>query len=261
VFPLADQIGEASNTGFSAFSASWNGTLVYQSGRNCDPGIGLAGPQREAAGTITKRTSSTARRFRPMNGGWPTAWYQSSSMGIFGLQDLARGARPASPSARTSENIQFGLPTGRASLLHSAPLRADSMIYTRSRPAAQARSNCCFTANQRDASDWSRDGKLIVFCRPATTPRMTSGCCRWTETANRACICRRPSTKTRPILADGRWMAYSSDESGQFQVYVQPIPPNGASGRFERGRNQPRWRPDGKELFYAARIGGWWRFR
>ena len=52
---------------------------------------------------------------------------------------------------------------------------------------------------------------------------------------------------------DGRWIAYSSNESGQFQVDVQPFPPTG--GKYQVSKNggtQPMWRGDGKELFFLA---------
>jgi hypothetical protein len=44
-----------------------------------------------------------------------------------------------------------------------------------------------------------------------------------------------------------------SDESGQFQVYVQPIPATGAKHQVSTmGGSRPRWRRDGKELFYIS---------
>jgi hypothetical protein len=52
---------------------------------------------------------------------------------------------------------------------------------------------------------------------------------------------------------DGRFMAYESDESGQYQVYVQTIPASGAKWQVSTaGGRQPMWRADGKELFYVA---------
>ena len=52
---------------------------------------------------------------------------------------------------------------------------------------------------------------------------------------------------------DGRWMAYASNESGQPQVYVQAIPASGAKWQISpAGGAQPRWRRDGKELFYIS---------
>ena len=58
---------------------------------------------------------------------------------------------------------------------------------------------------------------------------------------------------------DGHWVAYISDESmrGQYQVYVQSFPLGG--GKFQistgAGGTMPRWRPDGKEIFYVAADG------
>ena len=55
---------------------------------------------------------------------------------------------------------------------------------------------------------------------------------------------------------DGRWIVYTSDESapGQFQIYVQSFP--AGAGKFQistgSGGTQPRWRRDGKEIFFAS---------
>jgi len=59
------------------------------------------------------------------------------------------------------------------------------------------------------------------------------------------------------VSADGRWIAYSSNESGNtFDVYVQDFPT--ARRRWKvsiNGGAQPHWRRDGKELFYLAGDG------
>ena len=55
------------------------------------------------------------------------------------------------------------------------------------------------------------------------------------------------------ISPDGRWMAYSSNESGIFEVYVRPFPPGPGKWQISRdGGSQPRWRGDGRELFYLS---------
>ena len=52
---------------------------------------------------------------------------------------------------------------------------------------------------------------------------------------------------------DGRWMAYESNESGRWEVYVQSFPASGAKWLVSTGGGvQPRWRRDGKELFYLS---------
>ncbi len=52
---------------------------------------------------------------------------------------------------------------------------------------------------------------------------------------------------------DGRWVAYASDESGRPEVYVQPFPGPGPKIQISTaGGVQPKWRRDGKELFYRV---------
>ena len=80
-----------------------------------------------------------------------------------------------------------------------------------------------------------------------------------------------PPVETRPLLntthselapaisPDGRWLAYQSDESGRAEVYVRPFPAVDqrrwtiSSG----GGTEPRWAPNGRELFFTVRSGGW----
>ena len=55
---------------------------------------------------------------------------------------------------------------------------------------------------------------------------------------------------------DGRWVAYASDESGDLEVYVQPRSGGGARTQVSSdGGGQPRWRADGRELFYVSLKG------
>ena len=62
------------------------------------------------------------------------------------------------------------------------------------------------------------------------------------------------SERNAALSPDGRWMAYQSDESGQFEVYVRPFP-DVNEGRWQvssGGGEWPLWSPDGRELFYAG---------
>jgi len=52
---------------------------------------------------------------------------------------------------------------------------------------------------------------------------------------------------------DGQWIAHTSNESGRWEVYIRPFPPTGGKSLIStNGGVMPRWRPDGKELFYVA---------
>ena len=55
------------------------------------------------------------------------------------------------------------------------------------------------------------------------------------------------------VSPDGRWVAYTSNESGRFEVYAQRFPLIGNKVRLSTaGGVQPRWSDAGTELFYVA---------
>jgi Tol biopolymer transport system component len=58
------------------------------------------------------------------------------------------------------------------------------------------------------------------------------------------------------ISPDGKWVVYASDESGNWEIYVTTFP--GAVGKWQVSRGggtEPRWRGDGKEIFYLGPTG------
>jgi Tol biopolymer transport system component len=54
---------------------------------------------------------------------------------------------------------------------------------------------------------------------------------------------------------DTKWVAYSSNETGNWEVYVSPFPSGTSKWQVSRGGGEPRWRRDGKELFYLSAEG------
>jgi len=102
-------------------------------------------------------------------------------------------------------------------------------------------------------SDWSRDGAMLVF---TNTSSPSTGSDLWMVPID-------SPTKARPFLAtpfveagarlspDGRWVAYTSNETGQSEVYVQSFPVPGHKVIISSGGGRdPAWRGDGRELFY-----------
>src|SRR4029077_18250032 len=63
-----------------------------------------------------------------------------------------------------------------------------------------------------------------------------------------------PSNESVPSFSpDGHWLAYISDESGRYEVYVQPYPGPGAKYQISNeGGTEPVWNPNGRELFYRS---------
>ena len=55
---------------------------------------------------------------------------------------------------------------------------------------------------------------------------------------------------------DGRWIAYESNQSGRTEIFVRPFPQSRGQWQVSTaGGSQPRWRADGKELYYVSRDG------
>ena len=53
------------------------------------------------------------------------------------------------------------------------------------------------------------------------------------------------------VSPDGKWIAYIGDETGRWEVYVQEFPPKGVKSQISTaGGDEPKWRADGRELFY-----------
>jgi eukaryotic-like serine/threonine-protein kinase len=53
------------------------------------------------------------------------------------------------------------------------------------------------------------------------------------------------------VSPDERWLAYVSDETGRFEVYIQPLPQNGTKTQITKGGGEhPVWSPDGSQLYF-----------
>ena len=66
-----------------------------------------------------------------------------------------------------------------------------------------------------------------------------------------------PTSATASSHPDGRWLAYESDSSGKFEIYVKPFP-NVNAGQWRvstAGGTRPLWAPNGQELFFVAPDG------
>ncbi len=102
-------------------------------------------------------------------------------------------------------------------------------------------------------NSWSPDGQLLAFIEVNPTSGFDIWVLRLGDRRAQPFL-RTPSTESAPRFSpDGRWLAYISDESGRYEVYVQPYP--GPGGKWlisTEGGNEPVWNPNGRELFYRS---------
>jgi Tol biopolymer transport system component len=112
-------------------------------------------------------------------------------------------------------------------------------------------------ATLRYPTDWSPDGKLLIFSASASDSGFDllalplSG-----ERKPYPVLQTKANERDARFSPDGKWIAYQSDENGTTQVYVQPFPPgSGNGGKWQISVDSgagPTWRRDGKELFYLS---------
>ena len=97
-------------------------------------------------------------------------------------------------------------------------------------------------------ADWSRDGNNLLYLVPPDLWVYS-----FIEGKPHAFLKATASLKTAQFSPDGKWVAYSSNESGRWEVYVTSFPD--ARGKWQistDGGEQPRWRGDGKEIYFLS---------
>ena len=106
-------------------------------------------------------------------------------------------------------------------------------------------------------TDWSPDGHWLLYNLLTSKTRGDIWIVPVDGSAPGHPLLQTPFNEGDAVFSpDGRWIAYDSDESGQSQIYVQAFP--GPGDRIQvstSGGSLPKWRHDGKELFYITSDG------
>jgi eukaryotic-like serine/threonine-protein kinase len=186
-----------------------------------------------------------------------------SEQGIW-LLDLARGVSARFTFDPAPDSSPVWSPDG-ARIAFAAARAGGTGIYQKaSNGAGKEQELLGATQDPKVPNDWSRDGRSLLYTKqdPKTRadlwvlPLASDGTPAGAPTpfAN-----TEFSEDQGQFSTDGRWIAYSSDESGRAEIYVQPFPaPAGGGSKTQVSRgggSQPRWRRDGKELFYLSPDG------
>jgi Tol biopolymer transport system component len=108
-------------------------------------------------------------------------------------------------------------------------------------------------------TDWTRDGRFIIFRQNALAQRMHLFALPVTGDKKPIPLMTSEFNEVMgQVSPDGRWLAYASDESGHYEVYAVPFAPGASkpiSGKWQislgDGRD-PHWRGDSRELFYVT---------
>ena len=250
--PLVPDVQTNPQSGTGGFSVSQNGVLVYQQGPSTGTELAwldrsgktlgqLAAERNLGDVAISPDGSLVSTTFIEGNTQVPSVW----------LFDIARRLRRRFTFENDSSAAVWS-PDGRRIAYTS--VRGDSVgLYVR--PAGVGAEELLFADDERkDAVGFTPDGTALLYARHT---RALSGKLMLLplvgERKPRPLFTSSFTQVPAEISPDGRWLAYVSNETGRREIYVTSFP--GASGKWQISSglgDNPRWRPDGKELFYTS---------
>jgi Tol biopolymer transport system component len=112
--------------------------------------------------------------------------------------------------------------------------------------------------NPKYPTDWSPNGKYLLYTDidPKTGPDVWALPLAGDNGGKPIPVAQGPFTERNGVFSpDGKWIAYDSYESSISAIYVQPFPPTGAKWMISnQGGLRPKWRGDGKELFFVGPV-------
>jgi len=164
--------------------------------------------------------------------------------------DLQRGGAKRLTFDPAADSVPIWSPDA-ARLVFASNRTSFNDLHIKNSDGAQEEKSIVHGDIDKFPNDWSRDGKYILYTQDTdlwfvTLPELKS-----------SLFLKAPSVlRNGQFSPDGKWVAYSSNESGKWEIYVTSFPePRGKWQVSAGGGEQPRWRGDGKELFYISSDG------
>jgi Tol biopolymer transport system component len=167
--------------------------------------------------------------------------------------ELARGTLTRFTFDPATEVAPIWSPDGTR-IVFSSDRDGPMNLYQRAASGAGYDEPLLKSDNNKGSTDWSADGRFILYQEQNQKTNFDL----WVLPLSGE---QKPFHYLQTDFAeqqgrfspDGKWVAYASNESGTWQVYVQSFPASGGKWQVStNGGAQPQWRRDGRELFYIS---------
>ncbi len=254
-FPLSDEVLYFSQVDRAVYSVSGGDVLVMQSGKGASLSqLTWFDRGGKPAGTVGAPGSNNNVRLSP--DGHRVAGDQTEPDGRrrnIWIHELAQGFATTRLTFDPSfDGDPIWSPDGKQILFFSNR-RGGFSLYLKNADGSGSEEEVADlgTVGQGNAWDWSRDGKYVLVRKGNELWSLS-----WPERVAKPLLQATWTVRNAQFSPDGRWMAYASNETGSMEVYVSSFPSvNGKWQVSSGGGQEPRWRQDGKELFYLSADG------
>ena len=252
---LPDQPGVAQATGFRAVSAGENGTLAFLNGRVVATKlvwIDRSGRQIGSLGLQPANYQWVA--LSPDGRNAVIVRLDSPGQANLWMVDLQSSVPTRFTFGNTLDGTPLFSPDGSRLIYQSNPKgRFDLFVkgITASTPESALVTS---DVNFKEGGAVTTDGRLLLFAQLDSRTGWDLMELPLDGSGQPRPLVRTPFNERWCSLSpDGRWIAYTSDESGRLEIYVRGFPGLGSKARVSTtGGAFPQWRNDGKEiLFYA----------
>jgi Tol biopolymer transport system component len=256
--PVAEGVGYISNITLANFSVSRNGVVVYGQAGTQYTHLMWTNRDGKQSAAITEPGYYPAPRLSPdaTRVAVGMADQQTGNLDIWQI-DLLHATTTRFTFEPGADSRPIWSPDGKQ-IAFASNREGLPKLYLKPVSGAVAEERIIPQSAQTQGQyplDWSRDGRYILYEELGGG----SGAQLWLLPMTGGDRKPFPFLQTSfnetlgQFSPDGKWVAYTSDESGRYEVYARGFP--GASSKFQisnNGGTEPRWRGDGKEIYYVA---------
>jgi eukaryotic-like serine/threonine-protein kinase len=257
-FPIAEHIRFEGFTSNASFSVSQNGHLVYQAGVSQSE-VRLAWQARNGKQIgIINQEGKIYLQLRLSPDGERIVVTQPDANNInqdIWLYEIRRDTWTRFTFDAATDRSPIWSPDGK-SIVFASDRNKRFDLFQRASNGEGNEELLLKSGQSKIPTDWSNDGKYIAYFTVNPNdiwilPINPSG--QGNEQKPFVFLQTEFNESRATFSPDGRWIAYQSDESGRDEIYIRPFP--GPGGKWQvstAGGTRPRWRADGKELFFVG---------